>query len=176
MDNNARNVSLLEMPALTELVTSTPVVERMAGETLFRAGDPCLSLPVIESGHARVYASSTAGQQTTLYQLEAGAVCPVSLSSLLQHGAYPVTAVANMDVKIRYISGEKLLAIVSCSPEIFRVFLDTFVDCLSDSVSATHQLMPDLLNKDSVNLLFGQPAETPDHSANLTDNRKVICK
>lgn len=140
MDNNARNVSLLEIPALAELLASSPVVECTCGETLFRIGKSCASLPVIESGHARVYTSSTAGEQTTLYQLKAGAVCPVSLSSLLQHGSYPATAVATRDVKVRYLSGEKLQATISSSPEIFRIFLDAFIDCLYDSVCTAHLL------------------------------------
>ena len=83
MENNADNVSLLDMPALAGLIASTLVVERAAGEVLFQSGEFCAGLPLIVSGNALVYATDKAGRRVTLYRLKPGDVCPISLSTLL---------------------------------------------------------------------------------------------
>lgn len=143
MKSNTDNVSLLEMPALNGLIASTPAVERAAGEALFRSGEPCTSLPLVVSGNARIYAGDKAGRQVTLYRLKPGDICPISLSTLLQHSTYPATATAETTVQIRYLSGEKLQATISSTPEIFSAFLKALTACLYDSVCTTRQLMSD---------------------------------
>ncbi len=132
MENNADNVSLLEMPALAGLIAPTPVVECAAGEALFQSGEPCISLPLVLSGNARVYVRDKAGRELTLYRLQPGDVCPISLSALLQHSTYPAAATAETTVQVRYLSGEKLQAAISSTPEVFSAFLDTFTACLHD--------------------------------------------
>ena len=143
MENNADNVSLLEIPALAELIASTPVVVRAAGEALFQSGESCSSLPLVVSGNAAIYATDKAGRQVTLYRLKPGDICPISLSALLQHSTYPAAASAETTVQLRYLPGEKLKAAVSSTPEIFSAFLDTFADCLYESECAARQLMLD---------------------------------
>lgn len=147
MENSADNVSLLEIPALAGLIASTPVVERAAGEALFQSGEPCSSLPLIVSGNAVTYATDKTGRQITLYRLKPGDICPISLSALLQHSAYPAAASAETTVQLRYLPGEKLKAAFSSTPEIFSAFLDTFADCLYDSMCAVRQLMLDPLDE-----------------------------
>lgn len=140
MENNADNVSLLEMPELAELVASTPAVERLAGETLFQSGDLCTTLPLVVSGSARIYARDNNGHQVTLYGLKPGDVCPISLSILLHHGSYPASAIAETDTLVRYLSGEDLKAIIHGTPEVFRAFLNTLADGLYDSAFVARQL------------------------------------
>lgn len=176
MENNADNVALLEMPALAGLIASTPVVERADGEALFQSGESCTNLPLIVSGNASVYATDKAGRQVTLYRLKPGDICPISLSALLQHGAYPAAASAETTVQLRYLPGEKLKAAFSSTPEIFSAFLDTFADCLFDSMCAARQLMLDPLDA-RPEYLLGEPFSTgPDQATNpaLEDVANVI--
>ncbi|MGB5538448.1 MAG: hypothetical protein WBN08_21380, partial [Thiogranum sp.] len=79
----------------------------------------------------------------TLYRLKPGDICPISLSTLLQHSTYPATATAETTVQIRYLSGEKLQATISSTPEIFSAFLKALTACLYDSGCTTRQLMSD---------------------------------
>lgn len=168
MENNADNVSLLDMPALAGLIASTPVVERAAGEALFQSGEPCASLPLIVSGNALVYATDKAGRQVTLYRLKPGDVCPISLSTLLQHSTYPATASAETTVQVRYLPGEKLNAAFSSTPGIFSAFLDTFSDCLFDSMCAARQLMLDPLDARPAQLLSEHFSNDPDQAINAS--------
>ena len=143
MENSADNVSLLEMPELAELIVSTRLVERAAGEILFQSGDLCTTLPLLVSGDARIYATDKNGQQVTLYYLKPGDICPISLSILLQNSVYPASAIADTATLVRYLPGEELKATLNSTPEIFRALLDTFASGLNDSARIACQLMPD---------------------------------
>jgi CRP/FNR family transcriptional regulator, anaerobic regulatory protein len=154
MKSNNNNVSLLETPELAALIASTPIVERAAGKPLFHSGEPCISLPIIISGNARIHTRDSAGRPVTLYRLKCGDVCPISLSALLQHSNYPATATAETAVQVCYLSGEKMEAAINRTPEIFSVFLDTFAGGLYDSVRTAHQLMFFTLDNTA-----GDPAE-----------------
>ncbi len=141
MKNDTDKVSLMDMPELAALIAATPVVKHAAGETLFQTGESCTSLPVLVSGNAWICTRDKAGLQVALYRLEPGDACPISLSALLQRKAYPATATAENTVQVRYLSGEKLQAVINSTPEVFRAFLDTFTSSLYDIVCTTRQLM-----------------------------------
>jgi CRP-like cAMP-binding protein len=151
MGNNAENVSLLNMPELAELIASTRLVERAAGETLFQSGELCTTLPLLISGDARIYATDKNGQQVTLYYLKPGAVCPISLSILLQNSTYPASAIADTATLIRYLPGEAFTAALNSRPEIFRMLLDTFASGLNDSARIARQLLMSDPNDNPVN-------------------------
>ena len=143
MENSADNVSLLKMPELAELIASTRLVERAAGEVLFQSGDLCTTLPLLISGDARIYATDKNGQQVTLYYLRPSDICPISLSILLQNSVYPASAIADTATLVRYLPGEEFKATLNSTPEIFRALLDTFASGLNDSARIARQLMPD---------------------------------
>ncbi|GMQ89406.1 MAG: hypothetical protein BMS9Abin09_0886 [Gammaproteobacteria bacterium] len=155
MKINTGKVSLLDMPELAALIAATPVVKHAAGETLFQSGESCTSLPVVISGNAWIHARDKTGLQVALYRLEPGDACPISLSALLQHSTYPTTATAENNVQVRYLSGEKLQAVINSTPEVFRAFLDTFASGLYDAVRTTRQLM------------HGDPPDDPDSTSTV---------
>ena len=143
MGNNTENMSLLERPELAELIASTRLVERAAGEILFHSGDLCTTLPLLVSGNARIYATDKNDQQVTLYYLRPGDICPISLSALLHNSVYPASAIADTATLVRYLPGEEFKATLNGTPEIFRVLLDTFASGLNDSARIARQLIPD---------------------------------
>ena len=168
MAHPVKNTPLLSLPALAKLIKNIPLIEYAAGETLFKAGEHCDSLPVIESGNARVYASSNSGRQVTLYRLQAGEICPISLSTLLKNSNYPVTASAETDIQVRHLSSESLKTALTETPEIFSTFLDTFASCLYDSVCTAHRLMFEPLDVRLASLLNERLTESPDQTMNFT--------
>jgi len=168
MAHTAENTPLMSLPTLAGLVASSPLSECAAGEALFTTGERCITLPVIESGTARVYASSNNGRQVTLYRLNAGAICPISLSTLLKKSTYPATAVAETRVQVRHLSSKNLKSAITGTPEAFSTFLDTFANCLYDSVCTAHQLMFEPLDVRLANLLHEKLAESPDQTINFT--------
>ena len=164
----AENTPLLSFPTLAKLAERSPVCEYATGEMIFRSGETCIDLPVIESGNSRVYASNQRGRQVTLYRLKAGAICPVSLSALLNRNLYPVSAITESHTRVRYLPGDALKATLGGTPEIFSAFLDTFARCLYDSVCTAHRLMFEPLDVRLANLLHEKLTESPDQTVNFT--------
>lgn len=162
------SASLLELPALVELINATPLVGRKSGEALFHAGESCTGIPILLSGTARVYTSGNSGRQVTLYRLKPGEVCPVSLSALLQQSVYPAAATAETPLQVRYLAGEDFRKAISQDPETFSIFLNTFAGCLYDSVCLARQLMFDSLEVRLANLLYDQLANNPEQAITLT--------
>lgn len=164
----ADNPSLLSLPPIAELIENTPVTTYAAGDMLFKTGDPCPGLPVIRTGNARIYASSQAGRQVTLYRLQAGEVCPISLSALLKNSLYPATAVAETPVEAHCLPGETLKATITGTPEIFSTFLNTFADCLYESVCTANRLMFEPLDVRLARLLHEKLVDNPEQAINFT--------
>lgn len=75
-----------------------------AGTVLFRPGDGCQGLLVIDSGSVRVQAVSETGRQVTLYRVEPYTACVLSTQCLLTQGAYPAEGIAETDVSGRFIA------------------------------------------------------------------------
>lgn len=168
MANHTGNARLLELPALAGLIASTAAIEYEPGEAVYKFGAPCTTFPLVVSGNARVYTSSDSGRRVTLYRLKPGEVCPISLSTLLQHNTYPATAIAETALQVRYLEGEKFITAITQTPELFSVFLDTFSGCLYNSVCTARQLMFDPLDVRLAHLLYEQFADSPDRAINLT--------
>ena len=160
--------SLLSLPAIAELIENTPVTVYAAGDVLFKGNAPCTGLPVIKTGNARVYASSQTGRQVTLYRLHAGGVCPISLSALLKNSTYPATAVAETPMEVHCLPGEILKTTITGRPEIFSIFLNTFADCLYESVCTANRLMFEPLDVRLARLLHDKLADNPEQSINFT--------
>lgn len=160
--------SPLSLPAIVELIENTPVTAYAAGDVLFKADAPCPGLPVIKTGNARIYASSQAGRQVTLYRLHAGQVCPISLSALLKNSPYPATAVAETPLEVHCLPGETLKATITGKPEIFSVFLNSFADCLYESVCTANRLMFEPLDVRLARLLHEKLAGNPEQAINFT--------
>lgn len=134
------NMPLLTIPAMAALIEAAPITEYEPGEVLCHTGEPCSRLAIIMSGQVRVHASDTAGSQVILYRLNAGAICPLSLSALLQNRPYPAVAIAETRSQIRHLSGPALTETVTKTPDLFRAFLDTFATYLYEFVHSATQL------------------------------------
>ncbi|TCK18210.1 CRP/FNR family transcriptional regulator [Thiogranum longum] len=164
----ADNRQLLSLPPVVKLIENTPVSGYDTGDMLFNSGEPCAGLPVIISGNARIYASSEAGRQVTLYRLKAGEMCPISLSAVLKNSVYPATAIAESPMEVHFVSGDALKTTLIETPEIFGAFLHTFADCLYESVCTANKLMFEPLDVRLAGLLHEKLADNPEQSINFT--------
>jgi CRP-like cAMP-binding protein len=170
MDLRSDSVSLLTLPALSSLIDDTPLVEHAPGDHLFRPDALCMSLPVVVSGTARIYARNAGNRQITLYRLRAGALCPLSLSTLLQHRRYPAGAIAETHLQVHYLPGEQLTPLIWRSRETFDAVLGDLADCLSGSLGTARQLMSmsSLLDIRLAQLLRARLAKVADETIPLT--------
>ena len=89
-------------------------VELVAGETLFKTGEPGESLYVVRSGEVELYIKDTAGQKIALALADAGEL--FGELALLDQGPRTATAVAVMDSQLLSLKRDDLLLLFQKSP------------------------------------------------------------
>ena len=87
-----------------------------AGEVLFRSGEPCRGLYVIESGRVRIYRVNEDGREQVLHVETAGR--PVAELPLFDGGAYPASAVAVEPARLVFLSRADFEHLYRTHPEI----------------------------------------------------------
>ena len=68
------------------------------GEFICMEGDACGVLPLVLSGYARVYKSGESGRELTLYRVEPGESCILTVSCIVGSRPFPAFAVAETDI------------------------------------------------------------------------------
>lgn len=69
-----------------------------SGQFICMEGDACGVLPLVLSGSARVYKSGETGRELTLYRIERGESCILTVSCIVGDRPFPAFAVAETDV------------------------------------------------------------------------------
>jgi CRP/FNR family transcriptional regulator len=158
----------IDHPSLHGLVEETPCFSFTAGHRIFRAGEPCRDLAILGSGTARVYVSGGRDRQVILYHLEPDDLCPVSLASLLSGGAYPADAIAETDVKIRYLQARTVKVLLQAHPELHAQCLAFLAASYCSSIGQTRDLLFDPLDIRLARLLSEQFKRSADNAIRLT--------
>jgi CRP/FNR family transcriptional regulator len=86
------------------------------GEILFTEGDPCTGLFVVESGHVRIFKSSSNGREQILTVEGPGS--SVAELPLFDGGTYPASTVAVDDAKIYFISKQDFHSLCLVHPQV----------------------------------------------------------
>jgi CRP/FNR family transcriptional regulator len=73
------------------------VLER--GSYFFRAGQPCVCIPFVARGDVRVYLMGESSREITLYHVETGQSCLLTLNSALMDTPYTADAVVEEEVE-----------------------------------------------------------------------------
>ncbi|MDZ7764448.1 MAG: Crp/Fnr family transcriptional regulator [Melioribacteraceae bacterium] len=74
-----------------------------AGTYLSMEGDPCNYFPIIKSGLVRVFKLGSKGQEMTLYRIEPGQSCILTISCLLSKKTFPAVALVEEDCEVLLI-------------------------------------------------------------------------
>ncbi len=98
-----------------------------AGMPLFRNGEACNDFLLLLEGSARVQRLSENGQVITLYHLEAGHACELTLSCLLGGRCYPAEAIAESEVLALLLPRTQFQQSLGLSPQ-FRRFVFGAID------------------------------------------------
>ena len=102
---------------------------------MFRENAPCRNFLWLLEGSVRVYKHSPDGREVTLYRIEPGDLCILSLNTLLGGQAYPAQAVVESDIKGLMISGASLLNTIDESPALRRYVMKMLTDRLYQMIS-----------------------------------------
>ncbi len=123
---DARGLAMLEQ---------TDHVQFPPGTVMFRENAPCRNFLWLLEGSVRVYRHSPDGREVTLYRIEPGDLCILSLNTLLGGQAYPAQAVVESDIKGLMISGASLLNTIDESPALRRYVMKMLTDRLYQMMS-----------------------------------------
>ncbi|MBK8943901.1 MAG: Crp/Fnr family transcriptional regulator [Ignavibacteriae bacterium] len=78
------------------------------GTFITMEGDKCSYFPIIKSGVIRVYKVGYTGQEITLYRINPGESCILTISCLLAQNKFPAIAVVEKDCEVLLITAEKI--------------------------------------------------------------------
>lgn len=86
-----------------------------AGTTVFRSGDPCHDFTLLLTGCVRVCKVNTQGRELTLYRVNPGEACIMTIASLLDDKLYSVNAITENECQVVSIPAEYFkLAFLQC--------------------------------------------------------------
>jgi len=69
------------------------------GETIFHEGDSCAGVPFVTKGCIRVSKFGKNGKEMSVYRVNAGETCILTVSSILSNEPYPLTATVEKDAE-----------------------------------------------------------------------------
>ena len=86
------------------------------GETVFSEGEPCAGLYVVESGHLRIFKSSTSGREQVLSIDGPGS--SVAELPVFDGGNYPASVTAIDDTRLLFVSKQDFHALCLAHPQV----------------------------------------------------------
>ena len=101
---------------------------------LFSGTAPCDNFMLILKGTIRIYQTAPDGREMTLYRVEAGDLCILSLNSMLQKRSFNAIAQTESDVSALVLSSDDFRHVMNVS-EIFRNYvLSTMTERLCEAM------------------------------------------
>ena len=97
-----------------------------AGTLLFDAGNACQALPLIISGSIRVFKRAENGREISLYRVNPGELCIVTVSCLLGGDSYPATGVSETEVTALALPRPLFLALTESLPSFRQAVFHLF--------------------------------------------------
>jgi len=114
-------------PSLAEVVMREAIPMTVpAGTLLFDAGNACQALPLIISGSIRVFKRAENGREISLYRVNPGELCIVTVSCLLGGDSYPATGVSETEVTALALPRPLFLALTESLPSFRQAVFHLF--------------------------------------------------
>jgi CRP/FNR family transcriptional regulator len=111
-----------------------------AGADLFREGDVCRQLALVGSGSVRVFKTGEMGREITLYHVEAGRACLVSMLSVLAGTPAVATARSEVPAEVLMIPGAAIRAWVKTSDAMRDYAIETMAEGLVDVLALVEEV------------------------------------
>ncbi len=124
--------------ALARLASRCIARTHGAGHLLFTTGDPCRGLYIVESGRVRIYRTSPAGREQVLHTEGPGR--PVAELPLIDGGAYPASAVTEVESRLVFLPRAEFEALIRDNPDVAQAVIRELGKRLRHMVNVTETL------------------------------------
>ena len=101
---------------------------------LFSGSAPCNNFMLILKGTIRIYQTASDGREMTLYRVEAGNLCILSLNSLLQNHAFNAIAETESDVSALVLTADDFRHAMNISEAFRNYVLTTMTERLCEAM------------------------------------------
>jgi len=109
-----------------------------AGHLLFATGDPCRGLYVVESGRVRIFRTSPEGREQVLHTEGPGR--PVAELPLVDGGAYPASAITEVESRLVFLPRAEFEALYRANPDVAEAVIRELGKRLRHLVHVTETL------------------------------------
>ena len=109
-----------------------------AGHVLFTAGDPCRGLFIVETGRVKIFRTSPTGREQVLHTEGPGR--PVAELPLLDGGAYPASAVTEVESRLAFVPRAEFEALYRANPDVADTIIRDLGKRLRHLVQVTETL------------------------------------
>lgn len=122
------------------LMSKADNVEFPGNMVMFRERDPCENFIWLTSGSVRVYKHSPDGREVTLYRVEPGDLCVLSLNSLLGNRPYPAEAKTEGSISGIMLNSKKFMYGVHHSDTFRTYVLRIMTDRINDMMTLVSEI------------------------------------
>ncbi len=152
----------------TLLLENVSEVHYKKGSNVHSADNDCIGVMIIKSGELRTYILSEEGKEITLYRLNAGEVCILSASCLINNISFDVHIDAEIETDILLINSFIFSKLQSQNIYVENFALHTTVDKFSDVMWAMQQILFLSFDKRLASFLIDEAVKTNSDDIKLT--------
>jgi CRP/FNR family transcriptional regulator, anaerobic regulatory protein len=129
----------IDDPLWVETIAQAKAMTVESDTTLFSGSATCNNFMLILEGTIRIYQTAPDGREITLYRVEAGDLCILSLNSLLKKKSFNAIAVTESPVKALALSSDNFKNMMNSS-QMFREYV---VNILTERLCETIYMVQD---------------------------------
>jgi CRP/FNR family transcriptional regulator len=123
------------VPEWLEILNQSRKIEMPAGISLLNASDICTDLVLLLEGSIRIYQLAEDGREMTLYRINPGDICMMSLTSLIHSQPFKANAESETRFTALAISSAGFQEAMAASPAFRQRILSSLVNSVSEMMS-----------------------------------------
>lgn len=168
-------------PALSALLTQQlQPIAAPAGATLFDVGTSCQALPLVLEGRIRVSKRSDTGREISLYHVQAGELCIVTVGCLLGGIPYPASGTSETPLQALALPRPLFMTLLNSHQPFREWVFQLFTDRITGLMQLVEEVAFRKLDQRLANwLLLRAPVAEASHQAiadDLGSVREIISR
>lgn len=140
-------------PALRQIIQNAQQLDLEPDTNILQPDSPCEQFVMLLSGRVRVYQQTADDREITLYRIEAGNLCVLSINGLLHQHSFGAFAVTETTAKALVLSREQFFQAMMASEAFSRYVLQNISDHFRDLLELTQHTVFESLDTRLICLL-----------------------